>query len=166
VLQYHSDDTYATPATEAKANEYGIRGFPSMYFDGGNVVMGGSDSSYDQQTAVINRELAKTPPVAIVSTMVTSGSLKVSATITNTSNSSIFNSKLYVVIFEDLGTSEHHFTVRDIATPVTVTGLLPGTSQQFTVNSSYSESKNAIKAVVYLKASNGEILQAALGGVS
>lgn len=134
-----------------------------MYFNGGNVIMGGGNSSYDQQTVVINRELAKTPPVAIISSMNASGSIVVSATITNTSSSTITDAKLYVVIYEDLGTDEHHFTVRDTATPITVANLPSGASQQFSVNSGYTGSKANLKAVVYLKASTGEILQAALG---
>jgi len=129
-------------------------------------LVGGSDSSYDQQTTVINKELAKTPSVAIVASMNTSADMAISATVGNTSTSAVLNAKLYVVIYEDLGLSEHHFTVRDIVAPVTVSNLSPGVSQQFNAVSSYSGSKSNLKAVVYLKASNGEILQAALAAVS
>ncbi|APV43681.1 hypothetical protein Dform_00321 [Dehalogenimonas formicexedens] len=161
-MQYHSGDKYATPSTEAKAAEYNVRGFPSMYLNGGNLIIGGSDASYVQQKAVIDRELAKTPVVAIASTMKTSGSISVSTTVTNTGASSISNAKLYVVLFEDLGFDEHHYTVRDLPAPITVAGLAAGASQQFNISSAYNGTSANLKAVVYLKAANGEVLQAAL----
>ncbi|MHA2066843.1 MAG: hypothetical protein ACXABY_20935, partial [Candidatus Thorarchaeota archaeon] len=85
MLQYHYSDTYATPATEAKASEYVVRGYPSMFFNGGNLVIGGSNSSYNQQRIAIERELAKTPSVAIVASLNLSGGITVTATLTNTS---------------------------------------------------------------------------------
>ncbi|PPD59211.1 hypothetical protein [Dehalogenimonas etheniformans] len=165
-MQYHSGDKYATPATESKATEYNVRGFPSMYFNGGNLVMGGTDSSYAQQRVVIERELAKPPAVAIVSTMKTGGGITVTATVTNISAAAVTNAKFYVVLFEDLGFDEHYYTVRDIPAPVSAVNLAPGESRQFNISSAYSGTATTIKAVVYLKASNGEILQATLSAKS
>ena len=162
VLQYHYNDTYATSATEAKSVEYGVRGFPTMFFNGGNLLIGGSNASYNKQTTVIEEELAKTPPVAIVATLNLSGGITVAATLTNTSNTAISNVELFVVLYEDLGTDEHYYTARDILVPLTIASLAPGATQQFTLNSNYTGGTANIHAVVYLKASNGEILQAAL----
>ena len=162
MLQYHYNDKYATSATEAKVVEYGVRGFPTMFFNGGNPLIGGSNASYNKQTTVIENELAKTPPVAIVATLNLSGGITVAATLTNTSSTAISNVGLCVVIYEDLGTDEHHYTVRDILVPLTIASLAPGATQQFSINSSYTGSTANIHAVVYLKASNGEVLQAAL----
>ncbi|XUX00699.1 MAG: hypothetical protein TUN42_01585 [Dehalogenimonas sp.] len=165
-MQYHSGDKYATPATESRATEYNVRGFPSMYFNGGNLVMGGTDSSYTQQKAVIDRELAKPPSVAVASTMKTDGGITVTATVTNTSSAAVTNAKFYVVLFEDLGFDEHRYTVRDIPAPVAAVNLAPGESQQFNVSSAYAGAAANLKAVAYLKSSNGEILQAALSAKS
>ncbi len=162
MLQYHYNDKYATPATEAKVAEYGVRSVPSIFFNGGNLVVGGSSASYNQQTTEIERELAKTPSVAIVATLNLSGAITVTATLTNTSNTAISNARLFVVLYEDLGTDEHHYTVRDIVAPVTIANLAPGATQQFSINSSYTGSTANLNAVVYLKATNGEILQTAL----
>jgi hypothetical protein len=164
-LQYHSGDKYATPATEAKVTEYGVRGFPSMYFNGGNLVAGGSNASYSQQTAVIDRELAKAPTVSIGGSLKLTGGITVAANVTNTGTAVISNAKLMMVLYEDLGTDEHHYVVRDILTPTAVASLAPGATQQFSVKSSYAGSTAKLNAVVYLRASNGEILQAALAQI-
>jgi hypothetical protein len=165
VLQYHSGDKYATAATEAKVVEYGVRGFPSMYFNGKNLVSGGSTGSYAQQTAVIDRELAKTPSVAIGASMSLSGGITVNITVSNTSTAVVTTVKLYVILYEDLGIDEHHYTVRDIVTPLTLPSLAPGASQDLSAKSSYTGSTTTLNAVVYVKASNGEILQAALAKI-
>jgi hypothetical protein len=166
VLQYHSGDKYATSATEARVSEYGVRGFPTIFFNGANPVIGaGSEAAaYASQTTVINKELAKVPAVAITATMSTSGGIKVSVNLTNVSAAAITNAKLYVVLYEDIGTAEHHYLVRDIVTPQNITSLAAGGSQQFTASSTYAGSTTKLNAVVFVRASNGEVLQAVLAG--
>ena len=136
-----------------------------MYFNGKNLVSGGSNASYSQQTAVVDRELAKAPTVAIEASLKLTGGITVTVTVTNTSSAEVADAKQYVVLYEDLGTDEHHYTVRDILTSVTITSLAPGATQQFSLNSGYQGSTAKLNAVVYLKASNGEILQAALAKI-
>jgi hypothetical protein len=133
-----------------------------MFFNGGSPLIGGSNASYNKQTTVIENELAKIPSVAIVATLNLSGGITVVATLTNTSNTAISNVELFVVLYEDLGTDEHHYTVRDVLEPLTIASLAPGATQQFSINSSYAGGTANIHAVVYLKASNDEVLQAAL----
>ena len=162
MLQYHSGDKYATAATEAKAAEYGVRGFPSMYFNGANLVVGGSNASYSQQKTVLDKELAKTPSAAIAATLKTTGGITISATISNTGAAAITDAKLYVVLYEDLGADEHRYTVRDILAPAAVASLAPGVTREFSFSSSYTGSTANLNTVVYLKAADGEILQAAL----
>jgi hypothetical protein len=164
VLQYHSGDSYATGATEARIADYGNRGFPTILFDGANPIIGaGSEASaYTAQTAAINKELAKVPAVAITETMTVTGGIKVTATIANTSSAAINGAQLRVVLYEDIGANEHHYAVRDILTPIAVGTLAPGAGQQFTVSSTYSGSTSKLNAVVFIQGSNGDILQAAL----
>ncbi|KTB48111.1 hypothetical protein [Dehalogenimonas alkenigignens] len=166
MLQYHSGDKYATPATEAKAAEYGVRGFPSIYFDGGNPVIGaGSElSAYNAQTSKIAAALAKPPAVALSATVSFSGGITVTAAATNTGSSTVSGLKLYVVIYEDLGTAEHHYTVRDVLSPVAIVSLASGAVQQFSVKSSYGGSQSNLQAVVFIKSASGEVLQVALAG--
>ncbi len=162
MLQYHINDAYAISANAKKADEYGVLYFPSMFFNGGNLLLGGSESSYNKQTTAIERELAKTPPVAIAATISFSGGITVDATFTNTSNATVSDGNLYVVLYEDLGNDEHHYTVRDILEPQDIASLAAGASQQLSVTSNYSGGTANLHAVVYIKASDGEILQAAL----
>jgi hypothetical protein len=160
VLQYHSGDQYATTATEAKFNEYGAKGFPTIFFDGANALMGGSNASYDQQTPVINTELSKPAAVAVSSVMKVSGGITVEVDLTNLSGGLISGAKLRVVLYEDLGTDEHHFCVRDILSPVTISTMKSGDSAHFSVKSNYPGSTAKLGAVVYVQTSNGEVLQA------
>jgi len=97
--------------------------------------------------------------------MKTPDGISVTVKITNTGASVVANAKLYVVLYEDLGTDEHHYTVRDILTPLTLGSLAPGATQQLSASSTYSGSTAKLNAVVYLKSSTGEILQAALATI-
>jgi len=164
VLQYHSGDNYATKATEARIAEYGNRGFPTIFFNGASPLIGaGSESSaYTAQTAAINKELAKAPQVAIAGTMSTSSGIKVNVSIGNTGSAAISGAQLRVVLYEDIGTGEHHYAVRDILTPLVIGALAPGDGRQFTATSAYSGSTAKLNAVIFIEASNGDILQAAL----
>jgi hypothetical protein len=166
VLQYHSGDNYATSATLAKASEYGVKGIPAIYFNGANPILGaGSESSaYSAQTAKINAELAKAPLVAVTATMSISGGIKVNVNLANTGTAGVTGAKLYVVLYEDIGTAEHHYVVRDIVTPLNITSLAAGGSQQLAASSAYTGATTKLNAVVFVRASNGEILQAALAG--
>ena len=109
-------------------------------------------------------ELAKTPPVAIAATVSMSGNITVDVTFANTGSSAISGAELYVVLYEDLGEDEHHYTVRDILEPQEIASLAAGASQQISVTSNYSGSTANLHAVVFIKALDGEILQAALAG--
>ena len=164
VLQYHSGDSYATKATEARIADYGNRGFPTVIFDGANPLIGaGSEASaYTTQGAAINKELAKAPVVAITATMSVSGGIKISVTIANTGSAAISSARLRVVLYEDIGTSEHHYAVRDIVTPMAISNLAAGGGQQFTATSTYAGGTARLNAVVFVEASNGDTLQAAL----
>ena len=139
-----------------------------MAFNGGNLLVGaGSDlSAYNQQTTKINQELAKTPAVAIGASMSLSGGIDIKVQVSNTSSAAITGARLYIVLYEDLGTGEHHYTVREIGTPQTIASLAPGANQELSATSGYTGSTAKLNAVVYLKASNGEILQAALAKTS
>ena len=133
-----------------------------MFFDGANPLMGGSGASYDQQTPVIVKELAKTATVAVVGTAKFSGGITVDVDLANVSGTAISGAKLMVVLYQDLGTDEHHYCVRDVLAPTALPGLEPGVTLHFSVKSSYSGSTAKLGAVVYVQASNGEILQAGL----
>jgi hypothetical protein len=164
VLQYHSGDDYATSKTEAKVDEYKVEGFPSMFFNGGNLVKGGGEGSYNKYSTIVSQELKKTCPASMAGGMTFSGNaISLKAAATNISNSSITDAKMIAVVYEDLGTDEHHYVVRDIRTLSKIATLAPGATQQFTLSSSLSGSLSKMRAVFILQSSSGQVLQSVLG---
>jgi hypothetical protein len=168
VLQYHSGDSYATKATEARVQEYKVKGFPSMFFNGGNVISGGSEQSYNQYSKLLSSMTSadsfKKTLVNINGTFSATDSNPVNATVNNLGSSEIKSARLMAVIFEDLGTSEHRYTVREVLTPAAIASLQPQMAQKFGFKPA-ATGRN-LKAVIFLQAPNGEILQSTLVNLS
>ena len=163
VLQYHSGDKYATPETEARVKEYKVRGFPTMFFNGGNSVVGGSSGSYGQYSAVVNKELTKQGSVSIVGVMTSrGGTISLDITVTNISDSHITNVKLMAVVYEDLGIDEHHYVVRDILPPYEIASVSSRQKQTFSLSADFPGSLTSLKAVVFLQSPSGQVLQSAI----
>ena len=134
-----------------------------MFFNGGNAAVGGGTGCYDRYKPIVNTEIAKGSFVIINGTMTISGSsVNLSSTVSNTGSSPIDNVKLLAVLFEDIGTAEHHYVVRDILTPTTISSLVSGSQQQFNLVSDYRGDSVNLKAVLFLRSSSGQILQAVL----
>lgn len=166
VLQYHSGDKYATPETEAKVTEYKVKGFPTIFFNGGNSVVGGSSGNYAQYSAVVNSELTKQSSVNITGvTTLSGGTLSLDVTITNISGSAITNVKLMAVLYSDYGTDEHHYVVRDVLPPSGIASLSAGETQKFNLTSDWPGGLSGLKAVFFLQSSSGQILQSAIATV-
>ena len=132
-----------------------------MFFDGGNSVVGGSDKSYNQYSTVVTAELAKRSPATIGGVITFTSGISIDATVTNASSNDISGVKLMAVIYEDIGTSEHHYVVRDILQPIAIANLSPQNPQKFSLKSSLS-STSGLKAVLYLQTQSGEIIQSTL----
>jgi len=163
VLQYHSGDKYATSETEAKVKEYNVKGFPTIFFNGGNAVLGGGSGNYAQYSDVVNRELTKQSSVSITGVTTLSGSImSLDVTITNISGSAITNVKLMAVLYSDYGTEEHHYVVRDILLPSNIATLSAGETQKFNLTSDWPGGVSGLKAVIFLQSSSGQILQSAI----
>ena len=45
IIENHNGDSYANQYSNARNSYYGISGYPTAFFDGGNSVVGGSHSS-------------------------------------------------------------------------------------------------------------------------
>ncbi len=163
VLQYHSGDKYATPETEARVKEYKVQGFPTMFFNGGNSVVGGGTGSYGQYSAVVNKELTKQGSLTIGGVMTSSGGrISIDVTIANTSVNDISNVKLIAVVYEDLGIDEHHYVVRDILPPSEIASVSSGQKQTFNLSADFPGSLSSLKAVVFLQSPSGQVLQLAI----
>jgi hypothetical protein len=162
-LQYHSSDQYATSETEAKVKEYKVRGFPTMFFNGGNETVGGGEGNYNQYKTMVSSLLTRQSFIRIVGQMTASGgSISIKATVINSGNNPITDVKFMAVVYEDIGTEEHHYVVQDILPPSEVISLAPAASREFSLNSDFLGSSPNLKVVLFLQATSGEILQAAL----
>ncbi len=134
-----------------------------MFFNGGNSVVGGSASSYSQYSTVVNKELKKPSSVSIVGVITSSGgTISLDVTVTNISDSHITNIKLMAVVYEDVGTDEHHYVVRDILPPSEIASLSPGETQKFSLSSDFPGSLSSLKAVLFLQSPSGQVLQSAI----
>jgi hypothetical protein len=131
-----------------------------MYFNGANLVSGGSDRSYNQYVQVLSKESEKFSPIDLKGTMTINNGTIIEAQVTNTSNEDINSGKVMAVIFEDLGTSQYHYVVRDILAPVSITTLPPQASEKYSLKSG-AVIQNA-KTVLYVQLNSGEILQSVL----
>jgi len=92
-----------------------------------------------------------------------SNTLSFNVVVTNISDNNITDVKVMAVVYEDLGTDEHHYVVRDMQTLSTIANLTPGSTQQFTLSSNYSGNLSNLKAVFFLQLPSGEILQSVPG---
>ena len=132
-----------------------------MFFNGGNMITGASDESYNQYSKVISAESAKKSQVYI------SGAFEansVNASVTYLGNGEIKNVKLMAVTFENSGTPEHRYTVREILPPVSVSALQSRVTQKF--NFKPGSTGSNIKIVLFLLSASGEILQSTLVNLS
>ena len=161
MLQYHSKDKYATPATEARVQEYKVRGFPALMFNGRNAVMGGFSGSYKDQTKAIDKELAKEAAVTLTLSVLEGVNMPTMALVTNVSGAAITNARLMAVVYEDLGTDEHHYVVREILEPV-VFDLAANSSQDYSFKPNFTGDEQYM--VTFVQAASGEVLQAASTG--
>jgi hypothetical protein len=156
VLEYHTRDQYATPETEALFQSYGSRATPSVFFDGKHGVLGGGDTLtlYNNYLGRINTELAVPSSFSVSATSVPASNL-VSARLVNNSPETLNGAQLFVVATQDMGSGEHHYIVRKLAS--TGVDLAPGQAMEYQLNLEV-----AGQVVVFLKNSSGSVLQAAL----
>lgn len=126
-------------------------------------MIGGGSRNYDQYSDVVNSELAKQSSVSIAGVMTSSGgTLSLDVTITNIGDSPITGVKLMAVIYEDLGTEEHHYVVRDILPPSEIASLPAEETQKLSLISDFLDSLPSLGAVLFLQSSSGEVLQSAI----
>ncbi len=134
-----------------------------MFFNGGNSVVGGGTGIYSLYSAVVRKELTKQSSVRITGIMTPSGgTISLNVTITNISDSQITNVKLMAVVYEDLGTDEHRYVVRDILPPSEIVSLSPEETQEFSFGSDFPGSLSRLRAVLFLQSPSGQVLQSVL----
>lgn len=154
----------------ARVNWYGVSGFPTVFFDGGNAVVGGSafiasGAAYDP---IVVNGIAQPSPLAIrinsVDLVQPSGSINFDVIVAETM-ASIANHKIRVYILENsvlYGSTTHTDVTRDIlpdqALTVSVAGQTQNVIQNFTIDPAWKTSD--LWAVVFIQNdTNKAILQ-------
>jgi thiol-disulfide isomerase/thioredoxin len=164
VLEYHSGDKSATPETEARAVEYRIRAYPTIIFNGSRSVVGSASmsNSYQRYVAVINTELAKAPPVTVKATMTASGTqVSLDINVGNSGISGITDAELIAVVYEDTGTEEHHYIVRDMLRS-SISSIAPDEQQTFNLSADFPGGISRLKAVAFVQLPSHLVLQSTL----
>lgn len=145
----------------ARVNWYGVSGFPTVFFDGGNAVVGGSTfiatgAAYDP---IVINGIAQPSPLAIrinsVDLVQPSGSINFDVIVSETM-ASIANHKIRVYILENsvlYGSTTHTDVIRDIlpdqALTVSVAGQTQNVVHNFAVDPAWKTSD--LWAVVFIQ---------------
>lgn len=168
IVEHHDSDPYETPESVGRYDTYyGVTGFPTAFFDGGNSVVGGSNtnsmfSTYNQKyTAAIG----VATPFDITSTWTQNGaSIDVSATVNQMGAYSAGNLRLQACVTEShiqvnwQGQTEISFVNRDMYPDhlgQTLT-LTQGNSQTLNFNIPISPSwvQNEMEIVIWVENSS------------
>lgn len=140
---------------------YSLLGTPSVVFNGasGNQALLGP-KSYEIYLNRVNLLKEQQSTLVIESAVTVTTPLSTSVKLYNLDNASLDGARVYGVIYQDLGTSENHFVVRDI-TPVQVFNLSSYTSATFELISTETDSPNT-HIVIIVKSFSGLIVQSQL----
>jgi hypothetical protein len=142
VLQHHHSDEYSTPETEARLDEYGITGVPTIAFDGNqNKVVGTyptAAQNYQAYKTIVDAERAGGSNLMLVAYRTTctaaTTTMHFSATVTNQGPTTLTNVDLRFAVYENLGT-EKRYVVRDMLPSQYIASLAPGASTTLTGDS-------------------------------
>jgi PKD repeat protein len=102
-IENHNGDPFANNYSNARNTYYGISGYPTAFFDGGNSVVGGShtESMYDSYWPKVQARMAVPSPVTIsVNGTHTGLNYNVTVTVTRVSTINGSNPRLHLCITE------------------------------------------------------------------
>lgn len=102
-VENHNGDPFANTYSNARNSYYGISGYPTAFFDGGNSVVGGShtESMYDSYWPKVEARMAVPSPVTIAVNGTHSGlDYDVTVTVTKVSTINGSNPRLHLCITE------------------------------------------------------------------
>jgi hypothetical protein len=103
IIENHYNDSYANTASTARCTYYGITGYPTAFFDGGNPFVGGSNtvSMYSNYLPRVNARLAVPAHFTISATGYESGGVyNVSVNLNKTETDSNTNLVLHAAVTE------------------------------------------------------------------
>jgi hypothetical protein len=168
VVEHHDSDPYETPESVGRYDTYyGVTGFPTAFFDGGNSVVGGShtNSMFGSYNTKYLAAIGVATPFDITSTWAQNGaSIDVTATVNQMGAYSAGNLRLQACVTEShiqvnwQGQTEVSFVNRDmypdhLGQPLTLT---QGNSQTLNFNMPISPSwvQNEMEIVIWVENSS------------
>lgn len=171
IVKHHDSDPYETPESVGRYDTYyGVTGFPTAFFDGGNSVVGGSHSNsmYSSYLPKYNTAMGVATPFDISASWTQNGaSVDVTVTVSQVGSYSAGNLRVQATLTEShiqvnwQGMSEVNFVNRDMypdhnGQAVTLT---QGNSQTLNFNMPISPSwvQNEMELVVWIE--NGSTKQ-------
>ena len=163
VLEYHTQDIYSTYQTEQRMQDDGAPGTPTVVFNGVNKIFGAV--SYSQYRDKINSLLLAPSHVSLAASMTYTDQMYIDVSATDLGASSVSNATLTAVIYQDIGTSQHHYVVRQMLSDKLTSPLEQSSTQQFHFTSQISRANAYLRVVVFLQAQSGQILQSVLATV-
>jgi hypothetical protein len=161
LLEYHTTDSFGTNETKDMYAGYSLFGTPSVVFNGasGNQALLGP-KSYDVYLGRVNLLKEQLSTLAIEAVVTRTAPLSASVKLYNLDTDSLDGARVYGVVYQDLGTPENHYVVRDI-TPVQVFNLPSFKGASFDIESTEMDSPNT-HLVIIVKSFSGLIVQSLL----
>ena len=159
VLEYHTGDSYSTAQIDKYMQGYGVNGTPTVVFNYLTRPLGGDPSQYRD---VVNQLLAAPSPISLNVAVTFTDEMHIDVSATNLGGSALTGAVVTSVIYQDIGTSGHHYVVLDIVSSVLPAALQPSVPQQVHLTSPISGATSGLGVVVFLQAQGGGIMQSAL----
>jgi hypothetical protein len=166
IVEHHDSDPYSTPETVARYDTYyGVTGFPTAFFDGGNDVVGGShtQSMYPNYLQKYNTAIAVATPYELTATWVQNGaSIDVTVNASQVGAATSSAMRVQAVLTEShiavnwQGLSECNFVNRDMypdagGQAVTLTNGGPAQTLTFTMPIDPTWVQNEMELVVWIE---------------
>jgi len=142
VLEYHSDDAYAGPFTEARMAAWGVTLIPALYEHPTGYL--DEHLAYQSYRLALPSSGYRQPPFRVRVTQQQLGrEVALQARVENVWDKEVANAELIFVLYEDLGRDGYHFVVRAMSDPQALPPLAGGQSIQVNGQLALPEGVNA-----------------------
>jgi len=161
-LEYHIDDQYAVPGSEARRAAWEVRYVPTLVGRVHPPVTTDEDTAYqDLQLSLLQLGRWFPPPTleVDVSRSISDGRVALQAQIENRGESSVADLQVIFVLYEDLGRDGYRFVVRDVSSPRSVVRIETGARIEISAELSLLEdaSHDRVEAVALVQKVVGSV---------
>ncbi|MEA3339205.1 MAG: ABC transporter permease [Chloroflexota bacterium] len=161
-LEYHIDDQYAVPGSEARQAVWEVRYMPALVGRVHPSVTTDEDTAYqDLQLSLLQLGKWFPPPTleVDVSRSISDGRVALQAQIENRGESSVADLQVIFVLYQDLGRDGYRFVVRDVSSPRSVVRIETGARIEISAELSLPEdaSHDRVEAVALVQQIVGSV---------